>query len=484
MKYTFKELVDIPALQDLTDELYSYTGIPSAIITMDGEILTGSGWQKICTDFHRKNPQTEKECIDSDMKIRKMISDGEEFVIYECPRGLVDAASPIIIEGEHVANVFVGQLFTEPPTKAKEQFFRQQAKKFGFDEEAYIEAFRSIPVLTEEKFRAALSFLSKFAQFLAKLGLARAHELHITEALRKSEERLGIALRSAQMGTFDWDIVRNKRTWDDNVHAILGTDPKVFTGKEEDFFNIILPEDRNGVKAALAKSVEKDVPYETAYRVVWPDGSVHHIMARGQVYRSSLGTAERMIGVCWDVTVQKKIEEELRSKLQELQEEKYFFDFLINSLPGLFYFFDDQDKFVRWNKNLESVSGFSAKEIAGIKPSDLFDQSGKDIISDAIAEVFRNGKVIVEADLVAKDGKKIPYMFTGARIDFRNKPHLIGMGTDVSAVRAAQRIANDKASEMEKLNRFMMGREIRIIELKKEIDILLKDMGKPPKYKV
>jgi len=43
MKYKFKDLVDVNLLQELTDELYTSTGIPSAIITMEGEILTGSG---------------------------------------------------------------------------------------------------------------------------------------------------------------------------------------------------------------------------------------------------------------------------------------------------------------------------------------------------------------------------------------------------------------------------------------------------------
>ena len=69
MKYTFKELIDVPKLQELTDELYTATSIPSTIVAMDGEILTGSGWQKICTDFHRKHPQIEKECIESDTNI-------------------------------------------------------------------------------------------------------------------------------------------------------------------------------------------------------------------------------------------------------------------------------------------------------------------------------------------------------------------------------------------------------------------------------
>ncbi len=75
-------------------------------------------------------------------------------------------------------------------------------------------------------------------------------------------------------------------------------------------------------------------------------------------------------------------------------------------------------------------------------------------------------------------------MFSGSRIEFEHRPHLIGTGIDLSAVKAAQKTANEKISEIEKLNRFMMGRERRIKVLKKEIDTLLKDIGKPPKYKV
>ena len=71
MKYHFKDLVDIPKLQELTDDLYAAASIPSSIITMDGEILTGSGWQEICTEFHRKHPEVEKACIASDTKLRQ-----------------------------------------------------------------------------------------------------------------------------------------------------------------------------------------------------------------------------------------------------------------------------------------------------------------------------------------------------------------------------------------------------------------------------
>ncbi len=111
MKYDLRDLIDIGKLQELTDELFDAASIPSAIVAIDGEILIGSGWQRICTDFHRQHPLTQKECSKSDTKIRKMLDTGDPFVIYKCPHGMVDASSPVVIAGEHVANVFSGQVF-------------------------------------------------------------------------------------------------------------------------------------------------------------------------------------------------------------------------------------------------------------------------------------------------------------------------------------------------------------------------------------
>lgn len=186
MKYSFHELVDVVKLQELTDEFSIVASISSAIVNIDGEVLTGARWQRICTDFHMQHPQVQKECIKSDTKIRKRLNDGEPFVIYKCPRGMVDASSPVIIAGEHVANVFVGQVFLTSRSKTKEQFFRKQAQKFGFDEEEYIKAFREIPIFTEEKFRSVTFFLAKLAQMIAQIGYAQMCEMDSVKELEET----------------------------------------------------------------------------------------------------------------------------------------------------------------------------------------------------------------------------------------------------------------------------------------------------------
>ncbi len=132
------------------------------------------------------------------------------------------------------------------------------------------------------------------------------------EELVESRDRINLALASSRMATFDWDIVKNKRSWDHNVHQLLGTNPETFSGTAEEFLQIVHPDDRATVQEALSRAVDTIAPYEVEYRAVWPDSSIHHIAARGKVHRDSAGRAVRMTGICWDVTEERKREQELR----------------------------------------------------------------------------------------------------------------------------------------------------------------------------
>jgi PAS domain S-box-containing protein len=149
-----------------------------------------------------------------------------------------------------------------------------------------------------------------------ELGRLWEESRRVEGALAESQERLSLALTSSGMATFDWDIVNNKRIWDDNVHQLLGTSPETFTGTAEEFFRVIHPEDRGTVQLAISKAVEISGEYEVEYRAVWPDGTIRHISARGKVHRDSAGRADRMTGVCWDIS-EKKLAEEMLKKLNE-----------------------------------------------------------------------------------------------------------------------------------------------------------------------
>jgi signal transduction histidine kinase/ligand-binding sensor protein/ActR/RegA family two-component response regulator len=180
----------------MLDRLYEVARIPSAIIDMEGNILTGAGWQRICLEFHRKNPAAEEICIASDRKIAADIKAGKPYAIYECPHGLVDSSCPIVIEGEHVANVFTGQMLHTPLTDEIRERFRRQAREYGFDEEAYLEALAEVPVFPLEKHRAILDLLSQLAQQIAQTGLSRLRAIDQGRLVRESEKRFRLLMDS------------------------------------------------------------------------------------------------------------------------------------------------------------------------------------------------------------------------------------------------------------------------------------------------
>ncbi len=156
----------------------------------------------------------------------------------------------------------------------------------------------------------------ELAYGISALKLHNAHRVS-EENLRESRARLDLALRSAGMGTWHWDIVENRRYFDDQACFLLGIDPKTFTGREEEFFGVLDPEDLETVRTALSRTLEKDVPYNPVYRVK-REGEIHHIAARGKLTRDESGRPARLNGLIWDITERVRMVEELRRSRDEL----------------------------------------------------------------------------------------------------------------------------------------------------------------------
>ena len=120
-----------------------------------------------------------------------------------------------------------------------------------------------------------------------------------------------------------------------------------------------------------------------------------------------------------------------------LRIEKTLTEEYINSLPGLFYVFDEE-RFVKWNREWVTASGYSDNEISQMYGPDFFSGSDKAHIADRMAEVFIEGFADAEAELATKQGDRIPYYFTGVRKEINGKPHLIGLGIDITSRKLAE----------------------------------------------
>ncbi|MFJ7566460.1 PocR ligand-binding domain-containing protein [Herminiimonas sp. NPDC097707] len=169
MKHNIAELIDLPALQNVMDALFRATGINHALLDLQGRVLTGAGWEDACTEFHRVYPESCKNCQISDQYIFNHLGCAT-YVGYECLNGLFEYATPVNINGAHMATIFTGQILHAKPDLAR---FRAQAAQFGFDEASYLESIEKIAVIPRERMPAVMEFLVELAQMLGRAGAMR-----------------------------------------------------------------------------------------------------------------------------------------------------------------------------------------------------------------------------------------------------------------------------------------------------------------------
>ncbi len=129
---------------------------------------------------------------------------------------------------------------------------------------------------------------------------------------------------------------------------------------------------------------------------------------------------------------------DLRKTIQDLEKKSRFFEMLIRSLPGVFYAFDEDLRFLNCNENIEKVSGYSRDELLHMSVNDLF--SGPDLkrIKKAVQTAFSKGDVTVEAELTSKSGEKAPYLFSAVGTKIEDASYVLGMGIDLTELKRTQ----------------------------------------------
>jgi len=99
-------------------------------------------------------------------------------------------------------------------------------------------------------------------------------------------------------------------------------------------------------------------------------------------------------------------------------------------------------------------------------------------VGAAIQNVFTEGYADVEANFIAKDGTATPHLFNGKLFTIDDTPYLIGMGIDISDLKKIEANLRKTNAELETFNKMAVGREKRMVELKKTINQLSKELGK------
>jgi PAS domain S-box-containing protein len=162
------DIIDGEKIQKLMDEFYKITHIGIGIIDLKGKVLVGTGWQDICTQYHRVNPESCKQCVESDLELSNNVPAGT-FKQYKCKNNMWDIATPIMFGNKHMGNIFLGQFLFDDETPDYE-VFRKQAVRYGFDEKEYLQALDKVPRWSHETVNAVISFYTALAGMIGNLS--------------------------------------------------------------------------------------------------------------------------------------------------------------------------------------------------------------------------------------------------------------------------------------------------------------------------
>jgi ligand-binding sensor protein len=266
-KLKLRDLIDVAELQPIIDMAFDALAGATSLIDIEGNVLCASGWQEICTKFHRVHPVACQACIASDVQYTRKLSRGQAAVVDYCPHGLIDCASPIVIDDIHVGNVFIGQVLTEPPDV---QRFKRQARRYGFDEAAYLAALAKVPIISRDELERTLPFINAVSVMVAELGLAHLKNVEREQHLRKAQ-------RIAGFGSWTLENSSRSMTLSSQARRLIGM-PGRRRPTLDTFLERVHPDDRVRVAETLESSIERRGPGGVEHRIIDTDGGeVRHV---------------------------------------------------------------------------------------------------------------------------------------------------------------------------------------------------------------
>lgn len=255
------------------------------------------------------------------------------------------------------------------------------------------------------------------------------------QALRKNEERLHLATKAANIGTWDWNIVKNELLWDENMYAIYGIHEDEFSGSLEAWSQTLHPEELRKAETEMRAALLGERDYSSEFRIIRPDGEVRFIQAASRTFFDGSGRAVRMVGTNHDTTERRQIERELRKS------EIRFRSFVENANDVVFAL-TTEGVFTYVSPNWKDVFGYELEDTIG-KPFVPF------VHPDDVANCFAFLQLVmstgekqrdVEYRVLHKDGTWIWYSANGSciRETESEEASFLGIGRDITDRKRAE----------------------------------------------
>ena len=158
-----KDLTCLACLKPFLEKFSADTGFATTLVDHESQdILFRTGWRDCCLKFHRSSPESEKDCKESNSIMASHVRRPGEIYAGRCNKGLMAGCTPVMVSGQRIADLFMGQvLFAQPDGEV----FSAQAQKYAYPEHDYLASLADLPVIDKETFHWVLQFLANTVGF-------------------------------------------------------------------------------------------------------------------------------------------------------------------------------------------------------------------------------------------------------------------------------------------------------------------------------
>jgi PAS domain S-box-containing protein len=408
------DIIDIQEIQSLIDNFYSLTNFPVSIIGNDGKILVGAGWQTICLDYHRVNPRTCANCVESDTQLTKGVKPGE-FKLYKCKNHMWDIATPIMIADVQVGNLFSGQFFFDDE-EIDYDLFRESARLHKFDESRYMKALDEVPRFSRKTVEEGMQFYIKLATIISKIShsnlkLARtlSERDALTADLKESHEKLRITLGSIGDGVLTTNNQGRVNFLNPVAETITGWTLQEASGLPvDDVFQIIDEKSRQPAENIVKKvlTLGSVVTLANHSSLISRNGTEIPVEDSAAPIKDNLGNVIGVVLVFHDVSEKRKAS----AALQKVADQNKFLANVIELAGQPFAVGYPDGSIGTLNHAFEILTGYSLAELHSINWAEkLTPPEWRQPEGQQLEVLNRTGNPVrYEKEYIRKDGTRVP----------------------------------------------------------------------------
>lgn len=264
------------------------------------------------------------------------------------------------------------------------------------------------------------------------------------EQLRDTQERYILAQRGTNEGLWDWDPKTRHLYLSARLLSLLGLHSDTLRTTGHEWLKLIHPDDRQRYRRDFIAHLRGNTGhFESEYRIADKDGRFHWVLARGLAHRNPRGRAVRIVGSIGDITARKLVEEQLKA-------ERDFSRGLIDSLPAPFFLFDQGGRLLLWNRFVSELTGLADDALLHAEAPSLVISEQKALMAHRIETALQSGEASAEVMLQRRSGAPMPFLLVGRRVILDGKPHIVGVGTDLTERKFAERAIKRLNTELER----------------------------------